>query len=179
VLFLVVVAPWALELLYAADFREGATLMRWQLLGVALRAISWPLGYLVLSRAMNWTFLATQVVFNLMFLAAAWTGMERWGLEGVGAAFTGAYFVLLAIQWGIARRVIKFRTSRAVGWTIGWSIIVLVGMLVAFETAPSLWAYGLGALALVLYAAWALQRLLRRMNVSLTEAWERVRGMRG
>jgi PST family polysaccharide transporter len=179
VLFLVVVAPSALELLYAADFRDGATLMRWQLLGVALRAISWPLGYLVLSRAMNWIFLATQVVFNLVYLGAAWMGMERWGLEAVGAAFTGAYFVVLAIQWGIARQVIEFRSTRAVRWTIGWSIIVLVGVLVAFETAPTRWAYGLGATALVLYAAWALRRLLRRVNVSLAEAWGRVRGKLG
>jgi PST family polysaccharide transporter len=179
VLFLVVVAPSALELLYAADFRDGATLMRWQLLGVALRAISWPLGYLVLSRAMNWIFLATQVVFNLVYLGAAWMGMERWGLEAVGAAFTGAYFVVLAIQWGIARQVIGFRLNRAVGWTIGCSIIVLVGTLIAFETAPPRWAYGLGATVFVLYGAWALQRLLRRMNLSLAEAWERVRGKLG
>jgi PST family polysaccharide transporter len=179
VLFLVVVAPWALDLLYAADFRDGTTLMRWQLLGVALRAISWPLGYLVLSRAMNWTFLATQVVFNLAYLVAAWLGMERWGLEAVGAAFAGAYFVLLAIQWGIARRLIEFRATGVVGRTIGWSILLLVGVLVAFETAPTRWAYGLGATTLVLYAAWALQRLLRRMNLSLAEAWERVRGKLG
>ena len=179
VLFLVVVAPWALELLYAADFRDGTGLMRWQLLGVAMRAISWPLGYLVLSRAMNWTFLATQIVFNVAYLAAAWMGMERWGLEAVGVAFAGAYFVLLAIQWGIARRLIAFRASRAVGRTIGWSSVVLVGVLIAFETAPTRWAYGLGTTALVLYAAWAVQRLLRRMNLSLAEAWEGVRSKLG
>ena len=179
VLFLIVVAPWALELLYTADFRDGAALMRWLLFGVALRAISWPLGYLVLSRAMNWTFLSTQIVFNLAYLAAAWIGMERWGLEAVGGALAGAYLVVLPIYWGIARRVIGFRLSGTVRWTIGWSIVVLVGVLVAFETAPTRWAYGLGATALVLYAAWALQRLLRRMNVSLAEAWEQVRSRLG
>ncbi len=176
VLFLVVAAPWVLEILYAADFRAGATLMRWQLLGVALRAISWPLGYLVLSRAMNWTFLITQVVFNATYLAAAWVGVGRWGLEAVGAAFTGAYFVLLAVQWGIARHAIGFRSSRAVRWTIGCSVITLVGVLAAFETVRAPWAYGLGVAALVAYATWALRRLLRRTNMSLSEAWQRVRG---
>ena len=61
---------------------------------------------------MNWTFLATQIIFNLVYLTSAWMGVERWGLEAVGAAFTGAYFVLLAVQWGIARQAIGFRTSR-------------------------------------------------------------------
>ncbi len=153
--------------------------MRWQLLGVALRAISWPLGYLVLSRTMNWTFLATQIIFNLVYLTSAWMGVERWGLEAVGAAFTGACFVLLAVQWGIARQAIGFRTSRAARWTIGWSILVLAGVSVAFEATPTPWAYGLGSMALVTYAAWALRRLLLRTNLSLTEAWKRARGKVG
>jgi PST family polysaccharide transporter len=175
VLLLAIAAPWALELLYAANFREGATLLRWQLLGVALRVISWPLGYLVLSRAMNWTFLATQVVFNLVYLSLAWIGMERWGLEAVGGAFAGAYLIMLPIHWGIARRAIRFRSSHSVRWTIGWSVIVLVVVLVTFGTAPARWAYGFGAMAGVLYTAWAIQRLLHRTNMSLAEAWERIR----
>lgn len=179
VLFLVVAAPWVLELLYAADFRAGATLMRWQLLGVALRAISWPLGYLVLSRAMNWTFLGTQLVFNLTYLAAAWWGVGRWGLEAVGAAFTAAYFVLLAVQWGIARHAIEFRPSPAVRWTIACSVVPLAGVVIAFETTSAPWAYGIGVGALVGYASWALRRLLRRTNMSLAEAWQRLRGRLG
>lgn len=179
VLFLVVAAPWVLELLYSADFRAGTTLMRWQLLGVALRAISWPIGYLVLSRAMNWTFLATQVVFNLTYLTAAWIGVDHWGLEAVGAAFTGAYFVLLAVQWGIARHAIDFRSNPEVRWTIGCSLVTLVGVLAAFETAPPQPAYTLGVVALAAYAIWALRRLLRRTNMDLAEAWQRVRGRLG
>jgi PST family polysaccharide transporter len=179
VLFLVVAAPWVLELLYSTDFRAGTTLMRWQLLGVALRAISWPIGYLVLSRAMNWTFLATQVVFNLTYLTAAWIGVDHWGLEAVGAAFTGAYFVLLAVQWGIARHAIDFRSNPEVRWTIGCSLVTLVGVLVAFETAPTQSAYTLGVVALAAYAIWALRRLLRRTNMDLAEAWQRVRGRLG
>jgi len=41
------------------------------------------------------------------------------------------------------------------------------------------WAYGLGATALLLYAAWALRRLLRGMNLSLAEAWKQVRAKLG
>jgi PST family polysaccharide transporter len=174
VLFLLVVAPWALEVLYAANFREGTTLMRWQLLGVAVRAISWPLGYLVLSRAMNWIFLATQVVFNVAYLAGAWLGMDRAGLEGVGAAFAFAYLVLLTVQWAIARLAIDFRLNWSVRATIGVSTTALLGAWAAFELAPTEWAYGLGMVALLLYSTWTVHRLLQRMNMTLREVGERV-----
>ena len=174
VLFLLVVAPWALEILYAADFRAGTTLMRWQLLGVAVRAISWPLGFLLLSRAMNWVFLATQVVFNVAYIAGAWLGMDRAGLEGVGAAFTLAYLALFTVQWGIARLAIDFRLSWSIRATIGVSVTVLLGAWAAFELAPTEWAYPLATVALLLYTPWAIHRLLRRMNLSLAELWERV-----
>jgi O-antigen/teichoic acid export membrane protein len=168
------VAPWALEILYAANFREGATLMRWQLLGVALRAISWPLGFLLLSRAMNWIFLSTQVLFNVAYLVATWTGMDLWGLEAVGVAFAGAYLVVLTFQWAVARLAIEFRLTRTVRVTLGVSVAVLLGAWAAFELAPTDWAYGLGVTALLLYTPWALHRLLQRMDLSLAEAWARV-----
>jgi len=36
--------------------------------------------------------------------------------------------------------------------TIGWSITILLRVLLAFETTPTRSAYGLGATVLVLYA---------------------------
>ena len=51
VLATLVFAPLIVPVFYSAAFRDGIDLLRWLCIGVALRVITWPMGFIVVAHA--------------------------------------------------------------------------------------------------------------------------------
>ena len=92
-LLLIGLAPWAVTLLYSAEFSPAADLLQWQMVGNVFKLASWALGFAFVAAARGGIFLLVQINFNILFLAMLWFGLEAFGLAVAGPAFLIAYFV--------------------------------------------------------------------------------------
>jgi enterobacterial common antigen flippase len=152
---------WAM---YSRGFEGATEILRWQVLGLLGRIISWPLGFLVLARADKTAFLWSEVVSNAVHVALVFWGTSRFGVAGAGAAFAGLYlFHVVLIYW-----ITRIRHGYA--WRKTTGRIVLLGtlaVLFAFVTtfAPSSgWRLALGLMVLVPVSIVCLRGLIDRVG---------------
>lgn len=92
-LFTLALAPLAINILYTPEYAPAYSLLQWMILGVFMRTISWPLGFLFVARAKSIYFLATEIAVNLIHLLLVFILAQWYGLKGAAIAFFGMYIL--------------------------------------------------------------------------------------
>ena len=145
-------APWVLHLFYSSEFVDAAGLVRWQMLGIFLRVVSWPLGLILIAKGMSRVFTIVEIVMGLLNIGLLYGCMKLWGLEGVGIAFSLLYVISYFVNWMICRRMSGYATSSRGRKIISVaSVIVVAGFLMTHFARPA-WSLG-GGVALTLVAS--------------------------
>lgn len=133
-------APWAVQLFYSRQFGPAADILSWQLVGMLLRVVSWPMGFIMLAKGRGVLLVLTDLAAYATYVALGWLGLRRFGLPGVGAAFLGLYAFHALLTYAVARRLSDFRWSAAnrrwIGLTLGSAAVALALRL----TLPEPWA---------------------------------------
>lgn len=136
VLMTLTLAPWVLRLFYSEPFVAGSDLLRWQILGVALRVLSWPLGFIVLAKGMARTFMTMEGLSNAAHVILTAAGLFVWGLEGAGIAFFAMYVCYFSMALFVCRHVSGFRWSRTSVCLIGMTVAMVGGLFVCTRCLP-------------------------------------------
>jgi enterobacterial common antigen flippase len=105
-------APWAIHLFYSSAYLGAYEVMRWLILGVFLRLVSWPLAFILLAKGAATMYLVTEVLHQLVNVALTYALLGTFGLPGVGAAFTGLYVIYSAAILAVVVLRYGFRYSR-------------------------------------------------------------------
>jgi PST family polysaccharide transporter len=177
-------APLVVALLYSSEFGAAVGTLRWICLGMGLRVITWPLGFVVVAKGLQRLFIAIDLACAVVQLALAWILVQTFGLEGAGMAFFGLYVFHAFLINPIARRLSGFRwspTNRRMGAFFA-PLIALV--FAGFVLLPPVWATGFGTLAVVgssIYSARALAKLVppERLPRIVRSLFVRLRLVRG
>lgn len=109
VLGTLVLAPVCISLFYTAEFAPAAEILRWICIGMALRIISWPMGYIIVSRNRQLAFILTEFAWTVVNVGATLVLVRYWGMVGVGIAFFLSYVFHVAIIYPVVRRISGFR----------------------------------------------------------------------
>ncbi|RUM22860.1 O-antigen translocase [Rhizobium phaseoli] len=106
-------APLMMSLFYSADFHGAVDLLRWICLGMMLRIISWPMGFIVVAKRTQAIFFWTEVAAAAVHVGLAWLLVSLLGTQGAGMAFFGLYVWHSILIYGIVRKLTGFRWSAA------------------------------------------------------------------
>jgi PST family polysaccharide transporter len=91
-------APPVMVILYSSKFLPAVDVLRWQVLGVLLQVVTWPMGYILRAKAAGGLFIGTELFSSSIYLAATWIGIGYIGLPGIGIAYfvyNVLYFILI------------------------------------------------------------------------------------
>lgn len=156
-------APWIVQLFYTRQFSAAATILAWQLAGMLLRVVSWPMGFIMLAKGRGALLVATDLAAYSTYIGLAWVGLWLFGLPGAGMAFLGLYLFHSVLTFAVARRLSGFR------WTAGnLRLIALAVACAALALAlrlllPDPWATAASSLlaaGIATYCVRALGRLV-------------------
>jgi PST family polysaccharide transporter len=106
-------APLVIQLFYSDKFGPAVEILRWICLGMMLRVISWPMGFMLIAKGKGTLFFLSELVSTLVYLGLIWLGVVMYGLKGAGMAFFGLYVVYWFGIYLIVRRLSGFRWSTA------------------------------------------------------------------
>jgi enterobacterial common antigen flippase len=106
-------APWVVTALYSSEFGAAAEVLRWVCLGMALRVITWPLGYILVAKGQQTLFVLADLSWTVVNVGLTWWCVQELGLAGAGIAFFGSYVFHLLIVYPMCRRLSGFRWSPA------------------------------------------------------------------
>jgi antigen flippase len=153
-------APFVMWLFYSPEFYAAADLLRWICLGMLLRIIAWPMGYIVLAKGEEAIFFWTEVAATAVHVGLAWLLVSKFGVAGSAAAFFGLYLWHGVLIYMFARKLTGFRWSTA-NRRIGLVFLAASALIFSATVLLPLWqATALGSLAVVLSGLYALKLLV-------------------
>ena len=160
-------APVVINVFYSTKFIPAYGILRWQILGVFLRVISWPVGYLILAKGKALLFFLTESASSLVHLALIMAATKLFGLEGTGIAFFGLYFIYTPTIFFLVRRLSGFSWSNKEFRLFG-GIILVIGIAMAL---PSLTSPTIGLISGVLLTTIITVLCLRRIYFLAGREW--------
>jgi PST family polysaccharide transporter len=153
-------APLVIALFYSAKFDATVGILRWICLGMTLRVITWPMGFIILAKGAANYFVWTEVAWTAANVGLSWVCLKSFGLNGVGIAFFGSYVFHWLIIYPIVRRLSGFRWSSANRKTGLLYLTVTALVFCGFYILSPIFAVGFGILAVILVSAYSLRTLV-------------------
>jgi enterobacterial common antigen flippase len=174
VLATLTLAPWAIAILYRGDFVGATDVLRWICLGMALRVLTWPLGYVLIAKGKQALFVGADLAWTVVNVGLTWLCVKHFGLTGAGIAFFASYVFHLMVVYPMCRRLSGFRwstTNVRISLAFAGSIAV-VHCGFYWLSAPAATAVGLIALGLTTGAAiYVLRSLVSADQLPKKLAW--------
>jgi enterobacterial common antigen flippase len=170
-------APFVIRMLYSSEFAVAAEILRWQIIGIFGRIVTWPMGFVLVAKGRAKTFFWTELLASSLQLGFACAGMHLFGVIGLGIAFSLVYLIYSPIIFFIVHRETGFR------WSASNEKLLLLAMtaiivVFLFSGAKELgyWAPSVGATITVAVGVASLKALLARVGVSKSPiAWIRLK----
>lgn len=153
-------AAAVIAVLYTAEFKAALDALRWICLGMALRVITWPMGYIVVAKNRQVLFFGAELAWTVVNVGLSWWCVRAFGLAGAGIAFFGSYVFHGVVVYVLSRHLTGFRWSadnlRDGSFFLLSIALVFVGFYVLPPGRATLW----GSAVLLLSSGYSLRRLL-------------------
>jgi antigen flippase len=153
-------APLVITIFYSAKFEGAVEILRWLCLGMTLRVISWPMGYIIIAKGVQNLLIFSEVAWTAVYLGLAWVCVNAFGLKGAGIAFFGSYVFHVAMIYVMVRKLSGFRWSAENRQTSFLFLVLIAAVFCGYYALPPVLAMGVGALAVLLSGVYSLQVLL-------------------
>jgi len=157
-------APLVMSVFYSAAFAAAVETLRWICMGMALRVVTWPMGFIIVAKGNKRLFFLAELAWAVVSVALAWGLVARFGHFGAGVAFFGSYVFHGLMLYPIVRHLSGFRWAHAARNTV---LIFLASVALVFWGAhvlPPSWAFALGIVATVSSGAYSTRALLRLVS---------------
>ncbi|MGR9200923.1 O-antigen translocase [Rhizobium leguminosarum] len=153
-------APLMMSLFYSAEFHGAVDLLRWICLGMMLRIISWPMGFIVVAKRTQAIFFWTEVAAAVVHVGLAWLFVSLLGTQGAGMAFFCLYVWHSILIYVIVRKLTGFRWSAA-NRRHGLLFLPASGLVFLMFSILPLWAATMiGFAAVALCGLYSLRMLI-------------------
>ena len=153
-------APLVVALFYTAKFAEAVDILRWICLGMALRVITWPMGFIIVAKGKQTLFFGAELAWTVVNVGLAWLCVKSYGLNGAGMALFGSYVFHALMIYPIARKLSGFRWSAENRKTGLIFVSMIAVVFCSFYVLPPLLAIGVGTLAVILSGAYSIRVLV-------------------
>jgi PST family polysaccharide transporter len=153
-------APLVIGVFYTARFAPAVDLLRWICLGMALRVITWPVGFILLAKREARLFVGIDLAWTLVHVGLAWLCVRSYGVDGAGMAFFWSYVFHALVIYPVVHRLTGFRWSRTTRRSALLFLVLVGAAFGAFAVLPAAPATVVGALAFAGGGAYSLRVLL-------------------
>ena len=140
VLFLYIIAPFLVELLYSKSFLDVLQILQIGLIAIVLKAISWPIGFIPLVKGNKMLYLKQNVFGESVNLIASIVLFKYLGLFGLGIAMVAMFITSGFYNYYIAVNKYSFSFRKDTLKVLFFSLMVsLVAVLSLLYYGFTLW----------------------------------------
>lgn len=142
-------APLVLHLIFSERFVGADHTLRWLCVGMAMRTVSWPLGFALMVHASRRAYITMDLIWAAVDLGLSWLLVDRFGAPGVGAAFVLSYLVYIGCAYPIVRSLTGFRWTGVNARLMAVNAVALAVVFAARSLLPQGWGLAIGVAAFV------------------------------
>lgn len=165
IILFIVFSPVAISILYSSEFISIENMVKWGVLGMLFRAVSWSMGFLLLAKSDSKVFIKTAIGFNALFLINNVVGYKYYGLTGLGVSFLINYVIHFAVLLVITKIRYQFYFRKELYYVMLVGGLFCLGGL-AFSTIETDWLrFLLGTCMAMAAAIFSFSELNRRIGI--------------
>jgi PST family polysaccharide transporter len=158
-------APVVISLFYSGRFDGAVGILRWFCLGMTLRVITWPMGFIILAKGESKFFFLTELAWTLVNVGLSWICVRSFGLNGAGIAFFGSYIFHGLMVYPIVRHLSGFGWSAQNRQAGPFFLSLIAGVFCGFYLFPLWLATAIGTLATLLSGVYSIRALLNLVSI--------------
>jgi antigen flippase len=165
-------APLVVAVFYDRTFVGAVEPLRWICLGMALRIIAWPMGYIILAKGERTLLVCTEVAAAVVHLGLAFMLIPIFGLPGATMGFFGLYVWHGLFVYAIDRRLTGFRWSAETRDTALVYLTLLAAVFCACRFMSASLATAIGSVAVLCASVYSWRTLRGLLGVeSIPAKW--------
>ena len=157
-------APLVISMLYSSSFMAAVEVLRWICLGMALRVMTYPLGYIIVAKNRQVMFFLSDLAWTVFNLALTLWAITYFGVNGVGMAYAASYIFHAVLVYPMARYLTGFRWSSAYFCEAWRSYVLIAAIFAAFKFLPAVPAYVFGGAATLICSYVSAGKLLKLVS---------------
>jgi enterobacterial common antigen flippase len=159
-------APLIIPLLYSSEFQQAVDVLRWLCLGMTLRVISWPMGFIILAKgAKNWFFLS-ELAWTAVYVAVAWACVNVFGVNGAGIAFFISYMFHVLMIYLIVQQLSGFQCSSTNLIVILILVFTVTVVFCSFYVLSYPWEMVFGIFSVIAISVYSIRALLNLVSLN-------------
>ena len=166
--------PFIVRLFYSSKFDQAIPILRWAVLGILGRIISWPMGFIMLAKSKSSVFFITELISDAVNIVATIVLFRLFGLEGSGIAFSLLYLFYIGLMLLVSGRISDFKWDKVNIRTISIAIIVILSLF--FNNLAKISAvlrYVIGTSIFLAITVNFMLRLRRISGFRLAQFWKK------
>lgn len=165
-MLLIITAPILIKILLTEKFLAIAPIIRWMGVGIVLKAIVFPMGYISFSKGDKKTFFWLEGIWgNALMLCMNILFYSQWGLYGLGISFTISFFISYFLYVFLTKKLYRYSFKPEVVILIGKLISLLLVVFCISFLPQDIYSYILSGLLWCLSAWFCLCELDKRTEV--------------
>ncbi len=162
---LIITAPLVIQVLFTKEFESILPLMRCMGLGITLRALMMPMGYITFAKDNKKAFFALEGLFgNLLTLALSCIGFYCFGLIGLGYAFVADNAICLLVYYIVNHRLYNYRLSKEAFRSMSYAILITSACFLFSLVSNLIYSYSLMAISCTLATVWGIANLKSKLK---------------
>jgi PST family polysaccharide transporter len=171
----VTAAPLIMAVFYSSQFAGAVPILRWICLGMTLRVINWPMGFILLAKGRQNLFFWSDLAWTVSHVVLVVLSLGTFGLHGAGFAFFASYVLHGGLTYFVVHRISGFSWSKNNLHSARVFLFTLGAVLLACLWLPTAWAGLVGLSAFTLTGAYSLRTLLKLTGSdSQSDLWQRL-----
>jgi PST family polysaccharide transporter len=157
-------APVVISLFYSEKFHGAVEPLRWICVGMALRVIAWPMGFIVLAKGVQSVFFWTELIATIVHVGMAFLLIKFFGLSGACMAFFTLYVWHGLLIYFVVRRLSGFRWSKDNCLAGLFFLVSIAVVFLGFYLLPFWAAIGLGSCCVLISGVYSIRILLQLVS---------------
>lgn len=165
IIFLYLSAPFLIELLYSHEFSSTFLILKMALFSVILKAVIFPLGYIVLVKGNKKLFFKQGLFSDMLNLIFSIIFYRFWGLLGLGVAYVLNYIFYGIYIYIMVNKNYEFYFSKSCQKLILSNLIIGILAVVIIYNFKQYYLCGFISLLFAVSALYSFKELSQRVNL--------------
>lgn len=154
-----------ITILYTKEFLTIGNMILWAALGIYLKAASWALGVIFISKGDAKYTLFTELFSNIILTILSLLAYQHYGLEGLGISFFISFILMYFLTYGIVKWKYNFQYSAQ--FYIIFFLHFFIGLLTFFiaRFSPLFLKYVLGIILIIFSSGYSVYKLNQVLSI--------------
>lgn len=165
IMIFLLIAPYAITLLYSNEFTPITSFMQWSMIGMIFKAASWSISFLYIAKGEMKLFAINETIANIYVFSLSIFFYYLFGLDGLGIAFTLSYFIYLIHYYLLSKKKFNFNFIKSFNKLFSIQLLLLVSCFLLVYLWKSNYVYIPTIILTLICCMYSFKELDKRMEL--------------